>query len=559
MSLIFDELTYDRLLASGAHPVFISTLNGRFLECNAQAETLLNFDKATYRSMNMFDVLSRQLQQPEKMAAVIENLKFAVQGGIQGAILYASDGEAVPVEFTVSQCMFNDQPAYMITVYDLREREQLHKEDQTTLMNMPLALSITRATLYAGGWRELCNRICYLLVESGRYRFAWVGRILPPSPIVQLYSVAGELPDDVVDLKVHWDESPLGQGPTGLAIRSQEPVVFQPKSTYRPNRELEISMGPWMEKFKRFGIVSAACFPILIDGVVWGSLSLYKTKPHGFTANEINVLTEIVRDLSVAISRLAPEESDPRTLDIAAENGDEEDGEEKVDGSLLRKFAGFAHDLRHPLTSFKLYLDLIRRGQTKERYFTALNRETDRMHQYIDEIMTFSRLKLEIDDVEMRLVQLKQLVEELTLDREPLITEHGLQLKVSCDPQTGTVWGDAKWLGKIVGNLLANAINYTPHGGQVTVRTYSEVRDDRPGAVVSVRDTGVGIPAEEQERIFKSFYRSKNEDVLPGEGFGLGLAIVADLTNRLNGQIDLASEPGAGSEFAIWFPAVQSQ
>jgi signal transduction histidine kinase len=113
------------------------------------------------------------------------------------------------------------------------------------------------------------------------------------------------------------------------------------------------------------------------------------------------------------------------------------------------------------------------------------------------------------------------------------------------------VLGDRDALAIVYGNLIENAVKYTPDGGQVSVRV------SREGIYVSaaVSDTGIGMSEEEQGKAFDEFYRARNEHTASIPGTGLGLALVKRLTELHQGRVALASEPGKGSRFTVSIPA----
>jgi two-component system sensor histidine kinase BaeS len=110
--------------------------------------------------------------------------------------------------------------------------------------------------------------------------------------------------------------------------------------------------------------------------------------------------------------------------------------------------------------------------------------------------------------------------------------------------------GDATGLRQMVGNLLSNAIRYTPRGGTVAVR----VSRAEGQLCLEVSDTGIGIPPEDQARVFEEFFRSANARSRTAEGTGLGLAIVKAVVEQHHGSITLHSTPGQGTRFVVRFP-----
>jgi hypothetical protein len=119
----------------------------------------------------------------------------------------------------------------------------------------------------------------------------------------------------------------------------------------------------------------------------------------------------------------------------------------------------------------------------------------------------------------------------------------------------GLLAGDRARLSQLLDNLVSNGIKFTPSGGRVDVR----IRGVRGNAVVEVRDTGMGIPADEQEHLFERFYRTSRatEQAIPGTG--LGLAISKAIIHAHGGRITLASEDGKGTTFSVSLPIRQIQ
>jgi signal transduction histidine kinase len=116
------------------------------------------------------------------------------------------------------------------------------------------------------------------------------------------------------------------------------------------------------------------------------------------------------------------------------------------------------------------------------------------------------------------------------------------------------VQGDAEKIGLILSNLLSNAIKFTPEGGHIKVGAW----DHGEMILVSVRDNGVGIPIEDQQRIFERFYQARAEHIAGHGGIGIGLTIVKHLVELHGGQVWLESEVGRGSEFFFTLPKIST-
>ena len=127
----------------------------------------------------------------------------------------------------------------------------------------------------------------------------------------------------------------------------------------------------------------------------------------------------------------------------------------------------------------------------------------------------------------------------------------GLDLTVDLDPQPLVVPGDAVELDRLVGNLVSNAVKYTRPGGSVSV----SARRRADQVVLTVSDTGLGISEEDQQGLFRAFFRTTNPEALRESGTGLGLAIVATIVERHQGRVEVGSELGEGSTFTVTLTA----
>jgi two-component system phosphate regulon sensor histidine kinase PhoR len=219
-----------------------------------------------------------------------------------------------------------------------------------------------------------------------------------------------------------------------------------------------------------------------------------------------------------------------------------------------------SHELRTPLTNIRLYLDLLERVQDKDRvarYLVTLSRESDRLANLIDDLLSLSRLDVGATPLQPKPVDLNLLLDSLVADRTSLASQQGLTLALDMEKNLPTISGDERLLGQIFTNLLTNAMNYTDEGGQITIRSRLADYKNRPGVTVEVEDTGLGIIPEEQADIFKRFFRGDASRSTGAPGTGLGLAICEEIAQRHGGFISVKSEgvPGKGSCFAVWLPA----
>ncbi len=213
--------------------------------------------------------------------------------------------------------------------------------------------------------------------------------------------------------------------------------------------------------------------------------------------------------------------------------------------------ANVSHELKTPLTSISGYAELIETGIAGEndvrRFAKEIHRNSKRLLTLINDIIRLSELdsdQMEVSFVEVDLYDIAQTcVEMLQLNAE----NHGI--RISCHGQRSLIHANREMIEELLFNLCDNAIRYNRLGGRVDVTV--EQREKK--TVLTVKDTGIGIPKESQERVFERFYRvDKSRSKLTG-GTGLGLAIVKHIVAQHHAVLNLKSEAGVGTEITVEF------
>ena len=212
-----------------------------------------------------------------------------------------------------------------------------------------------------------------------------------------------------------------------------------------------------------------------------------------------------------------------------------------------------SHELRTPIANIKLYHDLLtRRPDQRERYLVTLQHETARLERLIESLLTLSRFDQQRMQPILVPLDLNALLGSLVQDRELLANEQNLDLHFLPIPDLPMIYGDVGLVTQAASILLTNALNYTPPGGTITVRT--QCWGNWTGFTIC--DTGPGIPAEEQERIFERFFRGYSADLTGLPGTGLGLSIAREIMACHRGHIKVESplKSGCGTAFHVQFP-----
>jgi PAS domain S-box-containing protein len=216
-----------------------------------------------------------------------------------------------------------------------------------------------------------------------------------------------------------------------------------------------------------------------------------------------------------------------------------------------------SHELRTPLTSIKGYIDNLRdgiAGRLSEKqwdYLTRMSNKADHLVHLINDLLDVSHIESGTMTLNSTTLSLQDLVEGVIARMEPAAAEKRLEIRLRRSQGESRIRGDHARLEQVLTHLLHNAIKFTPPGGRVTIALEREGSSLR----LSIRDTGIGIPAGKRSGIFERFSRVGPESFSKEKGTGLGLYIAKHLVELHGGEIGVRSEVGAGSEFYFTLPA----
>lgn len=215
-----------------------------------------------------------------------------------------------------------------------------------------------------------------------------------------------------------------------------------------------------------------------------------------------------------------------------------------------------SHELRTPLASIRVFGELMRHGRVREpakvaQYGLHIETESRRLSQLINNILDFSHIESGQKIYSFQPADLEQVVKK-TLDAyEVRIRDRGFELEyIGPDRTLPALQMDAGAMDRAIANLVDNAIKYSKNGGKITVRLQCLARE----VTLSVADEGIGIPADEHDRVFDRFHRVSTGLVHDVKGTGLGLSLVQHIVNAHGGTVSLESELGEGSTFTIHLP-----
>jgi signal transduction histidine kinase len=276
---------------------------------------------------------------------------------------------------------------------------------------------------------------------------------------------------------------------------------------------------------------------MLAEDRVLGVIVLWRKTISPFDERTIALVDTFATQGAIAIQNVMT----ARALEIAS-------------GHKSEFLASMSHELRTPLNAVIGFSDVLLErmfgelNERQEEYVRDIRDSGQHLLELINEILDLSKVEAGRMDLEPAPLSLPALLDQgLALVRERAARQH-LSVSLTVAPEVGEVWADEIKLKQVVVNLVTNAVKFTPVGGSVAV----DARVVADEAVVTVRDTGIGIAAEDQDRIFEAFQRGDRR--ASTEGTGLGLTLSRRFVELHGGRLWVQSAIGAGSTFAFAIP-----
>jgi PAS domain S-box-containing protein len=308
-----------------------------------------------------------------------------------------------------------------------------------------------------------------------------------------------------------------------------------------------------LDHLRQLGVISYIGVPLLVGRQTIGILSIFRAQGSApYDEHDRNTAEEVARRAALAI--------DNARLYVA-----EQEARAQAETALQARdqmFRLVSHDLRGPLTTIQGYVHLLRKRLTKAdlpdsertvRSLDHIDNASRRMASLIQELLDVASLQagkpLKLNWQPFDMVGL---VCQVTEAVQAIGTAHEIHLETS-EPELPSI-GDEPRLDRVFTNLLQNAVKYSPEGGEVGVTIRRTMDGERPWAIVSIRDSGIGIPPGEIDSIFEPFRRASNTADGSISGTGLGLASARQIIEQHGGSIAVESQERAGSTFTVRLP-----
>jgi signal transduction histidine kinase len=406
---------------------------------------------------------------------------------------------------------------------------------------------------------ELFARTCEAIVADDRYSLAWVGlaektRGRPVRPVAG----AGAAVEYLKNLKVSWSEDvPEGLGPTGLSIRTGEPLIVRDA--------LEDEMfAPWRPDAERYQLRSSVTVPFKLGGQVLGVIVVYASRPNAFGPQELAVFAELAEGLAFATSviehRVKLEEAE-----AARRAAEERARESQIELARVARFlsvgesaASIAHELNQPLAAVVMSSaaavrwmeadppNLLRLRSTLQR----ISADADRASTVVSRIRNkLSRGAPTWSEVDINAALLEAIS---YTERERAQSQVAIQLNLASDAPC--VCGERVELQQVILNLVLNAVESLQGvTGRPRRLLLSTGRTPTGELMVTVEDNGAGLTPEIADRAFEPFFSMRVG------GMGLGLSISRTIVERHGGRISILPADETGAIFAVTLPAFEAR
>ncbi|MBM3132817.1 MAG: PAS domain S-box protein, partial [Chloroflexi bacterium] len=500
-------------------------------------------------------------------------------------------GEIAWIEVTGNPIEYKGEKARLNFIRDITERKQTEEKIEHLNAVLMALRKVDQLILWERKPQELIQGVCDTLTKTRGYNSAWIA-LTGQSGALRFVAESGARDFSLLTERIRdgkWP--PCAQG----AFNETNPAAVDTTVS-------GCSVCPLLSECGERGAISIRLqYGQDVYGVVCVSSSIY----HATNEEERSLIEEVAGDIAFALHNIEMEEQrsiaqeeiraqheeiQVHSYELESANDELRHTQEKLleyseelkqrlgeleaayeklkelDKMKDNFLSTVSHELRTPLTSIKSFAEILlsydNDRETQKEFIGIINEESDRLTRLINDVLDISKIEAGRVQWQPGELNISEIIESAVNATRSLFGQAHLKVEVDTDPNLPTVWADKDRITQVVTNLISNAIKFTPQGGHVQIEAEgikSETIEGFEIVKVSVADTGIGIPPDEQGRIFEKFHQVG--DTLKGKpkGTGLGLTICKDIIEHFGGRIWVESELFKGSTFSFTLPVAASE
>jgi len=334
--------------------------------------------------------------------------------------------------------------------------------------------------------------------------------------------------------RIEWLD--IGRAICGCVARDGQPIVAE---------DIQQSADPCADLVRSYGIQAYCAHPLVAQGQVIGTLSFGTMTRARFSTEDVVLMKTVADQVAVAMQRVQAQE------DLQVANTLLLESDRRKDEFL----AMLSHELRNPLTPIRNSLFMLDRvppgGEQAKRAQAIMERQVGHLARLVDDLLDVTRIRRGKVQIQREQLELGDLVRRTIEDHRQTFVANGIQLEGRLSSESMWLHADATRLAQVVGNLLGNAVKFTPYGGRVDIT----LERDGDSAVLQVHDNGEGIDPEVLGSLFQPFSQAQQTLARTHGGLGLGLALVKGLVELHGGTAQVTSKGlGQGAEVTVRLP-----
>jgi PAS domain S-box-containing protein len=544
-----EDAAYLAALVAGADDAIISkTLEGIVTSWNPAAETMFGFSAADAIGRSIALIIPQERLHEE--AEILARLKRGERTEHFQTERLRKDGRRIAISVNVSPVQ--DSAGAVIgaskIARDVTEQRRAQDRLQASMRSLEALYRLSDQVARAHDRREVSNTAVEAIATAlGTERASVL--LFDSSGVMRFIAWRG--------LSEHYRAAMEGHSPWTPDSRDALPILIG-------DVQADESMAGLREEIEREGIRALGFFPLVYQERVVGKFMVYFDRPRTWATEERRLAEAIGRHVSFGLARVEAEATAAEALQQARAARHEADGAraeaEQASRAKDEFLAMLAHELRNPMGVIVHAATILSAHATlpaeERRAVGMIERQSQHLASLLDDLLDVARITSGHIELETERLDLGAVVNASIEAQRLRIAAKSQQITVSIPPQPVNVIGDAVRLQQVIGNLVNNASKYTPAGGSIWVALRSEGDE----ALLDVRDTGAGIPADSLNSIFDLFVQANPTLARTEGGLGVGLTLVKRVVELHKGHVESRSEGlGKGAQFAVRLPLARLQ